>query len=158
MPDKSIETYEMPLSAPLFPRLYVPPVDDDTVIADECDEESAAAVAYSELAAIPQAADLFEPPSNDKHTRNALFEQRYLVVLTCTISDTPVGLFEHPDEAVEFARDVYTNPEPHSERYLEAIGLGLDGHSVRQPAEWLSVSVVEFSGPVPMCRTELFNF
>jgi hypothetical protein len=134
----------MPDTLPLpsvFPRLWVAPADDDQ-----------AAVDLAELAAIPATASLFEPPpTDDAIATNALFVPRFLVVLNGITKDAPVGLFELREEAVEFARAVRLDPEPYANHYYEAIGTPLF------KGGWIAVAVVEFSGPVPMHRTDLFE-
>jgi len=128
-----------------FPRLYVPPVD----------EESQAAVEFSECATIPMTDGLFAPPPGGVTVAgSSLFVPRYLVLLAGLNEDVPVGIFEHANEAVEFARDVRDNPDLHAGRYYAAIerpNPSLLQHS------WLNVTVIEFDGPVPVRRTELFD-
>lgn len=126
-----------------FPRLYVPTSDDE------------AAVAYSEFTAIPQTAALFEPPpTDDVVTTNPLFERRFIVLLTGVSEDIPVGLFDQPEEAEQFARDVFENPDAHAARYFDATQRDMSLRNFR----WLTVSVIEFSGPVPVNRACVFHF
>jgi hypothetical protein len=106
----------------------------------------------AEFVAIPQTAALFEPPpTSDEVTTNPLFRRSYVVLLEGLCEDVPVGLFAHPEEAVLFARDVRSAPGEYAELYFRAVGGPV------HPRPWLSVSVIEFSGPLPYCRTELFN-
>lgn len=142
-----IDTFDVPLDLTVktFPRLFVPPADED----------ARTAVELSEPAAIPQTVALFEPPPGaGAVTTNALFERRYLVVLTGVSEDVPVGLFECPDEANAFARDVFANPDAHAARYFDATDREMGLRNFR----WLCVSVIEFSGPVPVNRAAVFSF
>jgi hypothetical protein len=128
-----------------YPRLYVPSPEDYPETA----------IDLAEFVAIPQTAALFEPPpTDDVVTTNPLFQRRYLVLLTGVSEDIPVGLFEDPDEAGQFARDVYDNPDAHAARYFDATQRDMSLRNFR----WLTVSVIEFSGPVPMNRAAVFHF
>jgi hypothetical protein len=109
---------------------------------------------YEELGAIPQTAALFEPPpSGDEVTTNPLFRLRYLVLLTGLSAVLPVGLFDYPHEAVLYAREVRDRPQEFATNYFKVFGCPAEALN----NEWACVSVIEFAGPLPKCRTELFE-
>jgi hypothetical protein len=139
-------TASEPSPAREFPRLYVPPTDGGYVDTDvESLIESAQAVTLPFGFRAP-------PPSGVTTATAGAFGPQYLVLLHGTDSDLPLGLFEDRDEAVEFAREVRDNPDAHAERLLAVCSATM---SARR--RWLTVSVLEFAGPVPTGHTTIFE-
>ena len=130
MPD----VIELPLPAPMFPRLYVP--------------------AETEAAQEPLATRPFlAPPDAERRPKlTGARSAQYLVLLSDFAMDLPLGLFDNPTEAVEFARDVKTDPDAHAQRYFAAVRVTAVG-----PRPWIAIAAIEFDGPMPTRRTVLFE-
>jgi hypothetical protein len=121
----------------IFPRLYQPPTD----------EESLAAVALAECPAIPFPA-VCPPDTNERGTINGETDPvAYLVLLNTTAEDLALGLFYDRKAAVSLAKAAYQDPASHVLKCPQKCSSTC----------FISVQVVEFVGSEPKFVTTLFD-